>query len=295
MEPLTDNVNAAQAPPPATPIEVARPRLGYTAAKPGIADSRKSRMKLIVGGALVFIGLVGLFFAFHNSEIVRLRIHIYSMLDGHAIPLSLQCKALSAHIAQGLVSLGLLAVGMVFCYQGGWLHLSHKSLPKPHVFVGLLRRPLVLVGGFVILALLAVTAFVQNADQQKIKEVEEQRRKSIQELMLANEPQKQQPEQEKPTPEQGEPIEYSLFYAKAKSTGLPIGKRYRFTALVCHELHVYLPDYSEYPNLNDELWGEAAFDDEAQHQQFLLGKDWTNRTIVASMGSDGMVQIHRIE
>ncbi len=104
------------------------------------------------------------------------------------------------------------------------------------------------------------------------------------------------------SPEQGEPIEYSLFYAKAKSTGLPVGKRYRFTADITHDLMLYAQDsHGDKP-----LAGQAAFDDEAQHERFLQGEDshrnsdgiltaGTNHTIVASMGYDGRIQIHRIE
>jgi len=107
--------------------------------------------------------------------------------------------------------------------------------------------------------------------------------------------QRQAEEKEKLTREQGEPIDYKLFYARSASSGLPIDKRFRFTALIHHNLVLYAPDYSEYPNLNDQLICEAAFDDEAQHQQFLLGKDLTNRTVVASMGADGNIRIHKVE
>jgi len=107
--------------------------------------------------------------------------------------------------------------------------------------------------------------------------------------------QRQAEEKEKLTREQGEPIDYKLFYARSASSGLPIDKRFRFTALIHHNLVLYAPDYSEYPNLNDQLICEAAFDDEAQHQQFLLGKELTNRTVVASMGADGNIRIHKVE
>jgi hypothetical protein len=107
--------------------------------------------------------------------------------------------------------------------------------------------------------------------------------------------QRQAEEKEKLTREQGEPIDYKPFYARSASSGLPIDKRFRFTALIHHNLVLYAPDYSEYPNLNDQLICEAAFDDEAQHQQFLLGKDLTNRTVVASMGADGNIRIHKVE
>lgn len=137
------------------------------------------------------------------------------------------------------------------------------------------------------------TSNLVGSAQERLTAVNEAIAKA--EAYRAAEMQRQQEEQEKLTREQGEPIDYKLFYAKAQSTGLPIGKRFRFTSLVNHGLQLHLPDYSEYPNLEDRLFCEAAFDDEAQHQQFLLGKDYTNRTVVASMGSNGTVQIHRIE
>jgi cell division protein FtsB len=108
------------------------------------------------------------------------------------------------------------------------------------------------------------------------------------------EAQRQQAEQEKLTREEGEPIDYSLFYAKAKSTGLPIGKRFRFEAEIRHDLHL-AEAYGGSPSIVKELWGAVAeFDDESQHEHFLQGPDYQTRT-VASMGADGNIKIHRIE
>lgn len=98
-------------------------------------------------------------------------------------------------------------------------------------------------------------------------------------------------EQEKLTPEQGKPIEYNLFYAKAKSTGLPIGKRFRFTAMLTHDLMLY----GQGGPGDNSLAGEAAFDDEEQHERLLQNPDYQTHRVVASMGGDGQIQIHRIE
>jgi cell division protein FtsB len=106
-------------------------------------------------------------------------------------------------------------------------------------------------------------------------------------------------EKEKQAREQGEPIDYSLFYAKAKSTGLPIGKRFRFRAKINHDLHLSVDSLSLAGMASlDKLfvYTHAAFDDEAQYERFLQGPDnWPTHTIVASMGYNGRVQIHRIE
>ena len=104
------------------------------------------------------------------------------------------------------------------------------------------------------------------------------------------------PPHEKLTPEQGEPIEYRYFYAKEKSMGLPIGKRYRFRAQI-GSTYLGLAEASDtIPSLEHKLSGnDAAFDDESQHEKFLLGPTYQNRTVVASMGADGNIKIHRIE
>lgn len=130
--------------------------------------------------------------------------------------------------------------------------------------------------------LTAVNAAIAKAEADRAAETQRQQA-AREEAQL-----RQQQEQEKLEREQGEQIEYKLFYAKAKSTGLPIGKRFRFRAFV--NLDLLLEDGS-----GNYLSGEAAFDDEGQHERFLQGPDKQFRTVVASMGYDGRVQIHRIE
>jgi len=100
------------------------------------------------------------------------------------------------------------------------------------------------------------------------------------------------PEQEKLTQERGEPIEYNIFYAKAGSTGLPIGKRYRFEANIYYGLTLDSP-YTR--GAGRTLQGKAAFDDPTQYERFLQGNDSTTHEIVASMSADGDILIHRIE
>jgi len=100
------------------------------------------------------------------------------------------------------------------------------------------------------------------------------------------------PEQEKLTQERGEPIEYNVFYAKAGSTGLPIGKRYRFEANIYYGLTLDSP-YTH--GAGRTLQGKAAFDDPTQYERFLQGNDSTTHEIVASMSADGDILIHRIE
>lgn len=106
--------------------------------------------------------------------------------------------------------------------------------------------------------------------------------------------QRQQEEQEKLAQEQGEPIEYTVFYGRANNGSLPIGKRFRFRAKVFHNLALFKPEDGD--NLDLQLYGiDAAFDDEAQYERFLQGPDKQTRTIVASKGSDGRFKIHGIE
>jgi len=117
------------------------------------------------------------------------------------------------------------------------------------------------------------------------------------------EEQRQQAEQEKLAREQGEPIDYNVFYAKVKSETLPIGKRFRFVAVITHDLNLSQQDAQGGKALYYEA---AAFDDQTQYEQFLQHDDFhqnsdglrvagTIHTIVASMGSNGWVQIYRIE
>jgi hypothetical protein len=114
---------------------------------------------------------------------------------------------------------------------------------------------------------------------------------------------RQQEEQEKLTRERDEEIDYSVFYAKVKSKTLPTGKRFRFVAVINHDLNLSQQDVRGGKAL---FYEAAAFDDQGQYEQFLQGDDFredsnglkvagTIHTIVASMGFNGWIQIHRIE
>ncbi len=92
--------------------------------------------------------------------------------------------------------------------------------------------------------------------------------------------------------ENGEYISYSDFYAKAESTGLPIGKRYRFRAAITKAL--YLDDLGEPSGVYRMLHGYPAFDSTSQYEDFLKNNS-TSGEIVASMGDDGRIMIHRVD
>jgi len=92
---------------------------------------------------------------------------------------------------------------------------------------------------------------------------------------------------------QGTPIDYVTFYSKANGGGLPIGKRYRFEADI--DDHLFLRSiYGKKP-----LFCDKAFDDISQLENFLKepkgGSEYIFKTIVASMGWNGRICIHRIE
>jgi hypothetical protein len=102
-----------------------------------------------------------------------------------------------------------------------------------------------------------------------------------------------QEEQEKLYREQGEPIDYDVFYARLKSTGVPADKRYRISAYTNELLNVS----SNVTNTGKGLQGYARFDDEAQHQMFLMDASIVMEfhKMVVSVGEDGDLHIHRIE
>ena len=64
--------------------------------------------------------------------------------------------------------------------------------------------------------------------------------------------------------EEGEPIEYKVFYAKGERTGLPIGKRFRFRANINHGLT--LCQDTPVPPCTDGLFGKPAFDHPEQYE-----------------------------
>jgi hypothetical protein len=138
-----------------------------------------------------------------------------------------------------------------------------------------------------------------EAARQRIVEVDVAHGKAVADVVAKEAKEKQEKEheeasrreeQEKQDREQGEPIDYSIFYAKALSTGLPIGKRFRFMVLIYHDLLM-----DERSGGGKIIKGQAAFDGEAQYERFLQGENPTTHEIVASMGDNGMVQVHRIE
>jgi hypothetical protein len=89
-------------------------------------------------------------------------------------------------------------------------------------------------------------------------------------------------------PAYGEQIDYPTFFAKSR-TGLPIGKRYRFYAILSQNLCI--KSDSTY---NSHLCCDtrAAFDNQAEYESLLRGTDNVSGTIVASMGADGIINIH---
>ena len=96
----------------------------------------------------------------------------------------------------------------------------------------------------------------------------------------------------------GEDISYVDFWANAKSRGLPIEKRYRFRAKIDKRLTLYDLDYpdSGTPAIYET---HAAFDDPSEYENFLrsvstFSERFSEHTIVASMGDDGYVNIHRL-
>ncbi len=96
--------------------------------------------------------------------------------------------------------------------------------------------------------------------------------------------------------ENGEYIDYSDFYAKAESTGLTVGKRYRVRAFISdmgHSLFLHNPEYPQGPQ--KQLTAAAAFDTEAEHENFLKSNNTDARTIVASMGEDGTILIYKVD
>lgn len=296
----------------------------------GGSDFRKSWLKMIVGIAIALPGLMGLLGVDVLSWLFPslLRCESYDLYGDPCYPK----LVLAINMGLLVIGLGLLAIGVVVWHKGrkpaarpskGYSGRTAQAPPatppqriaepptaqpqgsRPTAAAGRLSGPtkspwlrtapeppgkmkfVVIAGVALILIVCGVWYFSQHGPAAE-KKAEADRSADMQ---------RQQDEQETLTPEQGEPIEYSLFYAKAKSTGLPIGKRFRFTAMVTHELMLYLNSKDKFgiPSLADPLGGQAAFDDDAQHEQFLQGPGLQTRTIVASMGYSGHIQIHRIE
>ena len=132
------------------------------------------------------------------------------------------------------------------------------------------------------------TSNLVGSAQQRLGAVNEAIAKAEADKLV--EMQRQQEERENWERENGTTISYTTFRARALNSGLPIGKRFRFSARIDHGL-VMDSGFGE----GNLLRGHAAFDDEKQLEQFLQGPDPQDKTVVASMGADGMIQIHRIE
>jgi hypothetical protein len=107
-------------------------------------------------------------------------------------------------------------------------------------------------------------------------------------------PQQAQPSAEETERQQavlGTPIDYPTFFAKIH-TGLPIEKRYRFNAVLSHDLCIM----SDSTSASHLFCGTRAdFDSQAEYESLLRGNDRPSGTIVASMGADGTVNIHSFQ
>jgi hypothetical protein len=95
----------------------------------------------------------------------------------------------------------------------------------------------------------------------------------------------------------GEAIAYLDFYVKAR-TGLPIGKRYHFVADIGSEpLCLHPTGYLDHATFDTQhiLCGVVpAFDDPAEHKALLRAGEFPDAKVVASMGADGVVRIHKV-
>jgi len=95
----------------------------------------------------------------------------------------------------------------------------------------------------------------------------------------------------------GERIDFASFSAKARSSGLQVGKRYRFECTPGGNLTELSPPGEG--GTSGTLWGVVPdFDDPAQEEAVLkrlVGAQFPTYTVVASMGNDGKIHIHRVE
>ncbi|HYM76112.1 MAG TPA: hypothetical protein VE377_09055 [Candidatus Dormibacteraeota bacterium] len=104
-------------------------------------------------------------------------------------------------------------------------------------------------------------------------------------------------EQDQAQQENGEAIAYIDFYVKA-NTSLQIGKRYRFVADVGSQpLCLHPTGYLEQATFDTQhiLCGVVpAFDDPAEYEPLLRAGTFHEAAVVASMGADGNVRIHKV-
>ena len=106
-------------------------------------------------------------------------------------------------------------------------------------------------------------------------------------IAAQGQPQPSAEETERQQAVMGTPIDYMSFYAKSH-TGLPVGQRYSFCAVLNHDLCI-----SSDSQFNDNLCGTRAdFDNQAEYESLLRRTDKASGTIVASVGADGTINIH---
>lgn len=95
----------------------------------------------------------------------------------------------------------------------------------------------------------------------------------------------------------GEYIGYTDFYAKALSSGLPVGKRYHFRARALGAGKGGRLCFCETGSENlgkNELCVKPEFDNPSEYENLLRGaSSYPDQTVVASMSSDGDVYVHR--
>jgi hypothetical protein len=144
------------------------------------------------------------------------------------------------------------------------------------------------------------TSNLVGSAQQRLAAVNEATAKA--EAEKAAEAQRQREQQEAMERLMGTPMDYATFYAKANSTGLPIGKRFRVEPVA------FSPDMMQF-NQQGTLGAKFLigfvsvkpdFDDTNQQEQVLkkaLGKTGGLVTcgVVVSMGDDRRVHIRRAE
>jgi hypothetical protein len=95
------------------------------------------------------------------------------------------------------------------------------------------------------------------------------------------------------SPTMGTPIDFASLYAKARSGGLVVGKRYQLEARVDDAL-------TSIRGSNTSMFCYHDFDDPGQMEQVIRtavnkSPDELSCTVVVSMGSDGELRIHRAE
>jgi len=90
----------------------------------------------------------------------------------------------------------------------------------------------------------------------------------------------------------GTPIDYAIFYAKAKGGGLPIGKRFRIGACLNRDVTcICIKKGSNLDKLECAL--RKDFDNTEILESFIARPgDWDCGYITASMGGDGHIHIH---